>query len=92
MNNQDDDFTRKPEDGIYDPADDRSMKTSPDEQTPATPPTNTSHSQLPLDDPRTDYKSDIDEDELYDAGLTTATGADDSTENNTDYETPVEKY
>jgi len=77
---------------IYDPATDENLKTSPDEQPPFTPPTNTSHKKLPIDDPRTDGASDIDSQELYDAGLTTATESDTWEEGDHDIEKPVEKY
>lgn len=77
---------------IYDPASDDSMKTAPDEQPPFTPPTNTSHKKLSPTDPRTDYASDIDSQELYDEGLTSATESDTWEEQDHDYEKPVDRY
>lgn len=92
MTDQDDDFTRDPHDQIYDPDADESMKASPDEDPPFTPPTNTSRKKLPPDDPRTDYGEDNDPQEEYDEGTTSATEADTWEEDSDDYEKPVEKY
>jgi hypothetical protein len=93
MANRDDDFTQNPTDDVYqDPDTDASMKTSPDEQPPFAPPTNTSRKKIDDTDPRTDYKSDIDRQELYDEGLTSATGSDTSEESDHEIEKPVERY
>lgn len=56
---------------------------------PDGPPTNTSHRQLPADDPRTD--GEIDSNELYDEGLTSATEADTWEEGDHDIEKPVDR-
>lgn len=92
MADQDDDFQQNPgEDDAYNAASDDSMKLSPDEQPPFTPPSNTSRKKLPQDDPRLDYGNDIDSQEVYDEGTTSATEADTWEESDDDEEKPVDK-
>lgn len=81
----------EPGDEIFDP-NTQTAHSRGDYATPSAPPTNTSRKKLSPDDPRTDAASDIDQQELYDEGLTSATEADTWEESSGDHEKPVEKY
>lgn len=53
-----------------------------DGDTPFSPASDPGSKPIPQDDPRTDYKSDIDETELYNDGMPDASGATDGDETN----------
>jgi hypothetical protein len=89
----DDNFQQDPSDDIYiSPDDGDSLKTSPDEDPPFTQPKNTSRKRINSEDQRTDYKTDNDRQERYDAGETDATDVDKWEEDDQDYEKPVDRY
>ncbi len=75
--------TQDPADDIFNPQRDEPHLPG-DGRTPASPPTDTSKSRLPIDDPRTD--GEIDSAELYDEGMHAASGAEDGEETSDDYE------
>lgn len=76
-----DDALQPPRD-YFDPAQDE-PHLAEDNDTPAAPATDTGSPTIPADDPRTDSR--LDSQELYDEGLTSAAGADTSSDDSDDH-------